>query len=112
MNRVRWVASISAVGYAVAGALAAALGVIGWVGCFAPTPGVVCRAADASAVIAAFVPFILAGALFAGAVAVSGTASAIPPRACERRSRLRRRTSQMRAPRLAHRFGPHQGKES
>ena len=33
MNRVRWVASISAVGYAVAGALAAALGVIGWVGC-------------------------------------------------------------------------------
>ena len=110
MNRVRWVASISAAGYAVAGALAVALGVVCWIGCFAPTPGVICRATDASRVIAAFVPFGLAGALFA--VAVSGTACAITPRACERRSWLSRQTSRVCAPRLAHPFGPHQGKES
>lgn len=79
MTRTGWVGLVSAVGYGLGALVTAAIGVVGWIGCFAPTPGVVCLTIDANRVIAAFVPFVLAGALFAGGIAMGRMACVAEP---------------------------------
>lgn len=79
MDRGRWAAWGSAAGYGLAGMLTAALGVVAWIGCFATPPGVVCHTLGIDRIIAAFVPFVIAGALFAGGIAIGRMARAAEP---------------------------------